>query len=145
MLAHNANPQATPAWLPLKAHAGVDGFCLDLSAFSQDSSRLRLPAHWPAAYKKIVEHRIALIEAGPKQNKDIALIEQPEYKRRWNTTPYAEQTATALRSPTLPTKLPSLRVVRQSVTRRAGRPASRPQNPAPAMESWSGAHRRPQD
>ncbi|MFN8815093.1 MAG: BREX-2 system adenine-specific DNA-methyltransferase PglX, partial [bacterium] len=34
-----------------------------------------IPAHWPAAYKKVVEHRIALIEAGAKQNKDIALIE----------------------------------------------------------------------
>lgn len=56
-----------------------------------------IPAHWPAAYKKVVEHRIALIEAGPKQNKDIALIEQPEYKRRWNTEKWEEMEERALR------------------------------------------------
>jgi hypothetical protein len=56
-----------------------------------------IPAHWPAAYKKVVEHRMALIEAGPKQNKDIALIEQPEYKRRWNTEKWEEMEERALR------------------------------------------------
>lgn len=60
----------------------------------------QIPAHpptWPAAYKKVVEHRIALIEAGAKQNKDIALIEQPEYKRRWNTEKWEEMEERALR------------------------------------------------
>lgn len=57
----------------------------------------QVPAHWPAAYKKVVEHRIALIEAGAKQNKDIALIEQPEYKRRWNTEKWEEMEERALR------------------------------------------------
>ena len=56
-----------------------------------------IPAHWPAAYKKVIEHRIALIEAGAKQNKDIALIEQPEYKRRWNTETWDEMEERALR------------------------------------------------
>ena len=56
-----------------------------------------IPTHWPAAYKKVVEHRISLIEAGPKQNKDIALIEQPEYKRRWNTEKWEEMEERALR------------------------------------------------
>jgi hypothetical protein len=55
------------------------------------------PAHWPAAYKKIVELRVALIEAGAKQNKDIALIEQPEYKRRWNIEKWEEMEERALR------------------------------------------------
>lgn len=57
----------------------------------------KTPAHWPEAYRKVVEHRIALIEAGPKQNKDIALIEQPEYKRRWNTEKWEEMEERALR------------------------------------------------
>lgn len=57
----------------------------------------QIHAHWHAAYKKVVEHRIALIEAGPEQNKDIALIEQPEYKRRWNTEPWVEMEERALR------------------------------------------------
>src|SRR5262249_35355084 len=37
------------------------------------------PAHWPAEYRALVEKRIAVIESNP----DIALIERPEYKRRW--------------------------------------------------------------
>jgi hypothetical protein len=56
-----------------------------------------IPAKWPAAYKALVQQRIDRI-SGPALDANIRLIEQPEYKRRWNTTPYAEQTATALRS-----------------------------------------------
>jgi hypothetical protein len=55
-----------------------------------------MPAHWPADYKALVQKRIDRI-SGPALDANIRLIEQPEYKRRWNTTPYAEQTATALR------------------------------------------------
>ena len=51
-----------------------------------------LPKHWPADYRKLIERRIAAIESNPH----IALIEQPEYKRRWNDTPWAEKVATAL-------------------------------------------------
>jgi len=56
-----------------------------------------IPQHWPADYKALVQQRIDRI-SGPALDANIRLIEQPEYKRRWNTTPYAEQTATALRS-----------------------------------------------
>jgi hypothetical protein len=52
-----------------------------------------LPAHWPADYRALVEQRIATIEANP----NIALIEQPEYKRRWNTEPWEDQEQRALR------------------------------------------------
>ncbi|CAO3424898.1 BREX-2 system adenine-specific DNA-methyltransferase PglX [Azospirillum doebereinerae] len=38
-----------------------------------------IPAHWPADYRALVERRIALIE----DNRWIALVEKPEYKRRW--------------------------------------------------------------
>ena len=53
-----------------------------------------LPAHWPDEYKQLVQRRIDIIESNPQ----IALIEQPEYKRRWNTTPWEEQVEKALKS-----------------------------------------------
>lgn len=56
-----------------------------------------IPAHWPADYKALVQKRIDRI-SGPALDANIRLIEQPEYKRRWNTTPYAEQVTTALSS-----------------------------------------------
>ena len=52
-----------------------------------------LPAEWPDEYKKLVEGRIELIENDPS----IRLIEQPEYKRRWNTEPWESQLERALR------------------------------------------------
>ncbi len=52
-----------------------------------------LPSHWPAAYRELVERRIARIESDP----NIRLIEQPEYKRRWNTEPWDEQFTQAAR------------------------------------------------
>ncbi len=39
-----------------------------------------LPAHWPERYRRVVERRLQIIGT----NRDIALIEQPEYKSRWN-------------------------------------------------------------
>jgi len=50
-----------------------------------------VPAHWPAAYRELVERRIQRIADDP----NIRLIEQPEYKRRWNTEPWDEQFQTA--------------------------------------------------
>jgi len=38
-----------------------------------------IPGHWPAAYRAVVERRIALIES----HRYIGLVEKPEYKRRW--------------------------------------------------------------
>src|SRR5205807_8542549 len=52
-----------------------------------------LPNAWPHDYRQIVERRIALIES----DSNIALIEQPEYKRRWNSEPWDEQEQRALR------------------------------------------------
>jgi len=52
-----------------------------------------LPAHWPDDYRALVERRLAFIEA----NKNINLIERPEYKRRWNTEPWAKRQEAALR------------------------------------------------
>ncbi|MGA5369971.1 BREX-2 system adenine-specific DNA-methyltransferase PglX [Streptomyces griseoincarnatus] len=53
-----------------------------------------IPADWPEAYRKVVQARIDLIEA----NKDIRLIERPEYKRRWSVEPWEKREAAALRS-----------------------------------------------
>ncbi|WP_273660427.1 BREX-2 system adenine-specific DNA-methyltransferase PglX, partial [Pseudomonas aeruginosa] len=39
-----------------------------------------VPQHWPEDYRALVERRLQAIE----QNPWIALVEQPEYKRRWN-------------------------------------------------------------
>jgi hypothetical protein len=52
-----------------------------------------IPADWPADYRRLVERRIEAIES----NAEIALIEQPEYKRRWNTEPRDSQLERALR------------------------------------------------
>ena len=51
------------------------------------------PPHWPLAYRTLVERRITVIET----NKDIGLIEKPEYKRRWNSEPWKEREQRALR------------------------------------------------
>lgn len=53
-----------------------------------------LPADWPDDYKQLVQRRIDVIENNP----NIALIEQPEYKRRWNTTSWDEQVKYALKA-----------------------------------------------
>ena len=51
------------------------------------------PTHWPDDYRALVERRLAFIES----NKNINLVERPEYKRRWNTEPWAERQKEALR------------------------------------------------
>jgi hypothetical protein len=53
-----------------------------------------IPAHWPEDYRRLVERRIALIES----DRNIGLIERPEYKRRWNQEPWEAQEARALRN-----------------------------------------------
>ena len=52
------------------------------------------PAEWPDDYKRLVELRIDLIQT----DRNIGLIEQPEYKRRWNTEPWESQLERALRN-----------------------------------------------
>jgi len=53
-----------------------------------------LPSHWSDSYRQLVEKRIEIIENSP----NIALIEQPEYKRRWDTEPYETQQQQALQN-----------------------------------------------
>ena len=48
----------------------------------------------PSAYRELVERRIELIES----DRNIGLIERPEYKRRWQWEPWEAAGAAALRS-----------------------------------------------
>ncbi|RJP67020.1 MAG: BREX-2 system adenine-specific DNA-methyltransferase PglX [Comamonadaceae bacterium] len=52
-----------------------------------------IPAHWPEGYRRVVAHRIELIE----QDKSIGLIERPEFKRRWNSPKWQDLEQAALR------------------------------------------------
>lgn len=52
-----------------------------------------LPAHWPEAYRQVVQRRIELIEF----DRSIRLLESPEYKRRWNWDSWEDLQKEALR------------------------------------------------
>ncbi|MFF7705275.1 BREX-2 system adenine-specific DNA-methyltransferase PglX [Streptomyces lydicus] len=53
-----------------------------------------IPAHWPAAYREIVQKRIHAIES----SRAIGMIERPEYKRRWATEGWDALQEKALKS-----------------------------------------------
>ncbi|MFE3070561.1 BREX-2 system adenine-specific DNA-methyltransferase PglX [Streptomyces sp. NPDC059247] len=53
-----------------------------------------IPAHWPAAYRAVVQKRIDAIES----SRAIGMIERPEYKRRWATEGWDSLQEKALRS-----------------------------------------------
>ena len=52
-----------------------------------------LPDHWPPGYCALVERRIRLIES----DRFVGLVEQPEYKRRWNVEAWHDQEQRVLR------------------------------------------------
>lgn len=52
-----------------------------------------IPEHWPESYRNIVQQRIDLID----NENPISLIERPEFKRRWSTTPWETLEQAALR------------------------------------------------
>ncbi|GAA1352563.1 BREX-2 system adenine-specific DNA-methyltransferase PglX [Streptomyces beijiangensis] len=53
-----------------------------------------IPSDWPEPYRRIVEARLDLIT----HDKDIRLIERPEFKRRWSSEPWEKREAAALRT-----------------------------------------------
>ena len=53
-----------------------------------------IPSHWPEDYRQVVQRRIDLIE----RDRNIGLIERPEYKRRWNTPAWEDLERAALRA-----------------------------------------------
>ena len=69
---------------------------LDTTWFMRHESTpiTELPAHWSNDYRALIEHRIALIES----DRFVGLLEQPEYKRRWNIESWQQQEHRALRS-----------------------------------------------
>ena len=52
-----------------------------------------IPSDLPEEYQRLIERRISAIES----DRDIALVEQPEYKRRWNLEPWEDQERRAVR------------------------------------------------
>jgi hypothetical protein len=55
---------------------------------------LELPSDWPKDYRDLVERRLIAID----NNSDIALMERPEYKRRWNTPAWQALESAALKT-----------------------------------------------
>ena len=54
----------------------------------------QIPSHWPQAYREVIQRRIEVIQ----KRRDIALIEQPEFKRRWQAEPWEKKERAALRA-----------------------------------------------
>jgi hypothetical protein len=52
-----------------------------------------IPEHWPETYRRVVQRRIELIECDPT----LRLLEQPLYKRRWNSPKWEDLEQAALR------------------------------------------------
>jgi hypothetical protein len=52
-----------------------------------------IPARWPESYRQVVQRRIELIE----RDSTLRLLEQPLYKRRWNTPKWEDLEQAALR------------------------------------------------
>jgi hypothetical protein len=69
---------------------------LETTWFERHGSKpiTEIPTKWPEAYRELVARRIEVI----KTNKQIGLIEKPEYKRRWNSEAWEEQERRALRN-----------------------------------------------
>src|SRR6266536_5428727 len=55
---------------------------------------VEIPGDWPEPYRRVVAKRIETIE----NRRDIALIERPECKRRWQSEPWAKKARAALRT-----------------------------------------------
>ncbi|HEX3959487.1 MAG TPA: BREX-2 system adenine-specific DNA-methyltransferase PglX [Trebonia sp.] len=62
--------------------------------FARHGSTLitEIPEDWPREYRDVVAKRIKAIE----HRRDIGLIEQPEYKRRWQSEPWEQMEREAL-------------------------------------------------
>ncbi|GJF11293.1 DNA methylase [Mycolicibacterium cyprinidarum] len=96
---------------------GIDGITLGQRAFEIDLARrvdegaeetawferhnstpvTELPASWPDDYKVLVQRRLDLMES----DRNIRLLEKPEFKRRWATTDWATQRKEALQQAVL--------------------------------------------
>ncbi len=50
-----------------------------------------IPTHWPADYRDLIDRRLQAMASNPW----IKLVEQPEYKRRWNREPWQQRLQSA--------------------------------------------------
>jgi uncharacterized protein DUF7008/Eco57I restriction-modification methylase len=68
---------------------------LDTAWFERHSSIpiTALPSDWPESYRNLVEKRITLLQSDPT----LSLLEQPEYKRRWNAVSMGQRRLSELR------------------------------------------------
>jgi hypothetical protein len=55
--------------------------------------RTEIPDQWPVSCRALVQRRLGVIA----RDRDMALIEQPEYKRRWNLVHWEQLEQEALR------------------------------------------------
>ena len=101
-----------------------------------------IPAHLPAAYQAAVQQRLDLIAA----DRSLELLERPEHKRRWSSTPWKERVREALatwildrlENPDLwkdPNGYPQPQSIRQLAARVDTEPALA--GVADALELWS--------
>ncbi len=60
----------------------------------RSTSITEIPAYWPDWYRDLVQRRIHLID----RDRDVALVERPEHKRRWTREPWETLVAEALQS-----------------------------------------------
>lgn len=69
---------------------------LETTWFERHRSRptTDFPVLWPRAYESVCSRRLEVMQ----QNRDIGLVEQPEYKRRWNLPTWEEMEQAALES-----------------------------------------------
>ncbi len=97
-----------------------------------------LPAHWPAEYRAVVERRIELMAS----DRNIGLIERPEFKRRWNTPSWDELEKAALRDWLLdrleqPAFWPANAGTHPQLTSTAKLPNGRKPTPTSTLPNWS--------
>ena len=57
---------------------------------------VKIPTQWPKWYQDRVHQRIEWIETNSEAARRIRFLEQPEYKRRWNTSSWQEREKEAL-------------------------------------------------
>ncbi|MEU9538714.1 BREX-2 system adenine-specific DNA-methyltransferase PglX [Streptomyces mirabilis] len=77
------------------ARSGADTAWFDRHDSSKNRTTEIPPSpDWPESYRRIVQARLDLIA----DNKDIRLLERPEFKRRWSTESWKKRESAALRS-----------------------------------------------
>ena len=69
---------------------------IETSWFQRHGSQptTEIPKHWPEDYQTLVERRLLVMEG----NRWVKLVEQPEYKRRWNLEPWEKKEQRALQA-----------------------------------------------